>query len=94
MNRLLGNLTLTEQRKQLAWINTAGSLSVAVCYDCDGRVIRYDEYGKLTVCGWEIDHSVPTAIGGYDVPANFRARHYIGNRRAGGLLGALLNEAG
>ncbi len=54
--------------------------------DVDGRVMKRTEYGKTTDYGWEVDHILPLSQGGADTLLNMRARHYIGNRRAGGLL--------
>jgi hypothetical protein len=88
---LLGMLgeTDTERRKRIAWSNATTIPSCEDRVDCDGRVIRWSEYGKTTECGWEIDHITPTAFGGLDVGSNLRARHWFGNRRAGGLLSGL-----
>jgi hypothetical protein len=88
---LLGSAGQTEdeRRKLVAW-NTARSLEDSSDrIDCDGRVICWAEYGKTTAYGWEIDHSTPAAVGGLDVYDNLRARHWLGNRSAGGLLGGL-----
>jgi hypothetical protein len=74
-----------------AWANAKaypGDLSRRL--DCDDRIICWSEYGKHSALGWEIDHVNPIALGGGDYPANLRARHWIANSRAGGLLGGLL----
>lgn len=76
--------------KTIAWINVAPA-DVMFALDCDGRVIRREDYGKLTEYGWEIDHAHPTALGGSGHHTNLRARHWRGNRSAGGLLGGLMN---
>jgi hypothetical protein len=81
----------TEWRKNAAWINSAGSLYVE-CYDCDGSLIKLSEYGLLSEFGWEVDQVVPSRVGGPDHFDNLRARHWRGNRRAGGLLGAFLTK--
>lgn len=60
--------------------------------DCDGRFIKWSEYGKLSEFGWEIDHIHATILGGPDTPDNTRARHWRGNRSAGGILGGLLGN--
>src|SRR5882724_2247769 len=81
--------TEDERRKMTAW-NCAEPLEDSPDrIDCDGRVIRWADYGKTTAYGWEIDHAIPTAVGGLDVYGNLRARHWLGNRSAGGLLGGL-----
>ena len=82
----------SDDDKVRAWINVAGSLSITQCYDCDGYLIRWSEYGVTTQCGWEIDHAIPTALGGFDVGHNYRARHWHGNRSAGGRLGNSLSN--
>jgi hypothetical protein len=79
--------TEDERRKIAAW-NSAHSLEDSSDrLDCDGRVIRWADHGKTTAYGWEIDHATPTAVGGLDVYDNLRARHWLGSRNAGGLLG-------
>ena len=90
-NGLLGFLGQTEdeRRKKVAWGNAHPTSNSSYSVDCDGRTICWAEYGKTTTCGWEIDHATPTAFGGVDAYANLRARHWQGNRSAGGLLGGL-----
>jgi hypothetical protein len=61
--------------------------------DCDGRLIFLSDYGKNTAHGWHVDHKVPIALGGTDAPSNLRARHWLGNCRAGGLLGDVLGKS-
>lgn len=60
--------------------------------DCDGRTIKWSEYGHMSTFGWEVDHVHPVALGGPNHATNYRARHWLGNRRAGGLLGAWQRE--
>lgn len=71
------------------WVNCHGY--VAEVIDCDLRRIRYVDHGKLTEFGWEIDHVTPSMLGGPDIYANKRPRHWRGNRSAGGLLSAYVN---
>ena len=80
-----------EKRKTAAWFNTA-RCAASECFDCDGRLIKWVEYGELSEFGWEVDHATPTGIGGLDVFSNLRARHWRGNRSAGGILGSLLDK--
>lgn len=84
----------TEWRKNAAWLNTAGSLHIVECYDCDGYIIKLSEYGQLSAFGWEIDHITPSGVGGIDHSDNLRARHWRGNRSSGGILGAFLKKGG
>ena len=54
-------------------------------------LIRYSDYGnRSSLYGWEIDHQVPTTLGGPDNPANWRPLNCRKNASLGGLLGALL----
>jgi hypothetical protein len=76
----------TTDERYLVWMLCFGHRTEG--FDCDGRLVRYSEYGKLSACGWEIDHTVPTSWGGPDLYANKRPRHWQGNRRAGGLINA------
>lgn len=62
--------------------------------DCDGRIIKRSEYGKLTPHGWHKDHTVPKALGGADHISNYRPRHWQGNTSAGGLLANALANRG
>jgi hypothetical protein len=85
MNYLIPPLSESD----IVWIRHYGNLTET--NDCDGRLIKRSEYGKLTACGWEIDHVTPSMLGGLDVYANKRPRHWQGNRSAGGLLNAYVN---
>jgi len=81
-----------EELKAAAWKNASPLLGTSeMRLDCDGRYINWSEYGKTSAFGWQIDHIIPVSLGGSDVPSNVRARHYLGNTSAGGILGALLN---
>jgi len=79
-----------EMRRKIAAWNAAsaviGSNPAYERMDCDGRYIRWLDYGKLSQFGWEIDHIHPIALGGPDILSNLRARHWQGNRRAGARL--------
>ena len=93
----LASQTEHERHKLAAW-NTASVLEESSDrIDCDGRVISWAEYGKTTAYGWEIDHPTPPTFGGLDVCDNLRARHWLGSRSTGGLLGGVFrarNSAG
>lgn len=82
-------------RKLVAW-NNASPIPLFDAnmwrQDCDGRIIKWDEYGQHSTNGWEIDHIVPVALGGGDAYSNLRARHWLGNSTAGGILGNALNN--
>jgi hypothetical protein len=80
-----------EELKVAAWTNaTPYGAGDVMRIDCDGRYVSWSDYGKLSTYGWQIDHIAPKALGGLDVPSNVRARHHLGNARAGGLLGNAL----
>jgi hypothetical protein len=92
-NNLLASLLSTdESRKRTAWANATPIPNTDDRMDCDGRIIKWAEYGQLTTYGWEIDHINPSCLGGPDVLSNLRARHHLGNRSAGGILGALIGR--
>ncbi len=80
----------TEELKLAASANLSSILGSPYKRDCDGRFILFEEYGLLTTYGWEVDHIIPVRLGGLTFPANVRARHWQGNRSAGGLLGNAL----
>jgi len=84
-----------ENKKRIAWLRALEIPDYPLYrIDCDFRTICWNDYGSLTEYGWEIDHIQPTALGGSDVHANLRARHWHGNRKAGGILGRLLDDNG
>jgi hypothetical protein len=87
----MGLLGLSEEAKKAAAWNNVAPATAAFAVDCDGRMISCAEYGKLTEYGWEIDHVHPIGLGGPDHILNVRARHWRGNRSAGGLLGGLMS---
>jgi hypothetical protein len=60
--------------------------------DCDGRRIKKADYGKYTEYGWQIDHVTPTILGGLDIYANKRPRHWRGNSLAGAMVGNALRR--
>lgn len=82
----------TFEQRWAAWLKARPTLFPNDRVDCDGRVIRWDEYGQETACGWHVDHVTPVALGGSDELQNLRARHYLGNCGAGGLLGNAMRE--
>ncbi len=85
---------LDYMRRLAAWNATAtiyGRSPEMWRIDCDGRAIRWSDYGdQSSEFGWHIDHVAPLAIGGIDAAHNTRARHWRGNTSAGGVLGGLL----
>lgn len=58
-----------------------------VAVDERGNIIARSEYGNFqSPYGWEVDHRVPSALGGLDWYANLRALACADNRRMGGIL--------
>ena len=87
---LLADLELpVAERKLAAWNNVPSVLGQRYKVDCDGRHIVWEDYGKCTEYGWQIDHITPQSLGGLSLHSNLRARHWRGNSGAGGLLGNL-----
>jgi hypothetical protein len=78
-----------ECRRLTAWNNVPNIPDQLHKIDCDGRQIVLEEYGQYSGSGWQIDHITPIALGGPDIPSNWRARHWKGNSQAGSLLSAL-----
>jgi hypothetical protein len=80
-----------EELALAAWDNVPAIPGSPHKRDCDGRFILWSERALLTTYGWEVDHIIPLSLGGLDVPWNVRARHWWGNRSAGGVLGTILD---
>ena len=57
-----------------------------------GNLIRYQEYRDYSAHGWQIDHIIPLASGGLDIPSNRRALHSTTNASRGGVLGGLFRK--
>lgn len=85
----LAGQTENTGRKITAWNSAHPLEDSSDRIDCDGRVIRWADYGKTTAYGWEIDHATPATVDGPDVYGDLRARHWLGSRIPGGLLGGL-----
>jgi hypothetical protein len=85
----LAGETEDERCKMAAWNRIDSLEDSSDRIDCDGRVIRWADYGKTTAYGWELDQAAPAAVGGPDVCGNLRARHWLGSRITGGLPGGL-----
>ena len=55
-------------------------------WDSFGNVMEYSQYGnRSSLFGWEIDHDIPTSLGGADVFSNWRPL----NARTNASLGTL-----
>lgn len=61
-------------------------------FDFENRIVVRADYGKASLGGWQVDHVIPVALGGFNTWGNLRARSSFGNARAGGILGALVNR--
>lgn len=79
------------QRKLNAWQHTSAvpGYNDNVRKDAYGEVMLWDEYGKTTQYGWEIDHELPKSQfpGIATHPGNLRALHWKNNRSKGDKIG-------
>ena len=80
-------------RKRIAWgkaFPVPGTDSSQVRKDAYGWFIHWSEYGNRdSAFGWEIDHAIPTVLGGSNRASNLRALHWRNNASGGGLLSGL-----
>ena len=77
-----------EERKVRSWAKLPPHPTIPDAkIDCDGWIIFWNEHGKHSPFGWQVDHIIPVALGGTDDTSNLRARHWYGNQSAGGRLG-------
>jgi hypothetical protein len=82
-NMSLSDLLVTETRKLAAWQKAQVVLGYnpqSVRKDRFGSWIQWDQYGKTTPYGWEIDHAVPKNLGGLLSPINEIATQWKNNR--------------
>ncbi len=56
-------------------------------YDVCGRLVRWQDYGKTTQYGWEIDHINPVVRGGSDDMTNLQGLHWSNNRSKSDTVG-------
>ena len=57
-----------------------------------GSLIHWDAYGDTrSAYGWQIDHILPSALGGSDDLRNLRALHHRRNASLGGLLSSMMD---
>jgi 5-methylcytosine-specific restriction endonuclease McrA len=87
---------LTEfQKKLTAWNNAhiiLGADPALIRRDDFGWIIHWIEYGNRdSEFGWEVDHRMPTALGGADISSNLRALNWRNNASLGGLLAGALS---
>ncbi|MDR2516063.1 MAG: HNH endonuclease [Spirochaetaceae bacterium] len=53
-------------------------------HDFAGRLIRKNEYGKQSECGWTLDHILPLAMNGPDTWDNIQITHWETNEKKAG----------
>ena len=80
----LYNFTNNETLKNAAWQKAL----IVVTHDPNdarkdrfGNWIVWNDYGKKTQFGWEIDHVTPVSWGGLDSHSNVAATHWQANRQ-------------
>ncbi len=75
----------TDLDKATAWYKLRAAIgypSEQYRLDACGQLIRWADYGNTNVStGWEIDHIIPVAHGGTDLPQNLQALQWQTNRR-------------
>jgi 5-methylcytosine-specific restriction endonuclease McrA len=57
--------------------------------DTQGNLIARRQYGQQTELGWEIDHILPTYLGGRDDIGNLQPLHWRANRQKGASIDPL-----
>ena len=86
----LGTLLVSEQKKLVAWSKASIIPGYEIAEwrrDQYGSVMQYSEYGNTSSeYGWEIDHILPSALGGGDQFENLQALHWKNNRSKGASL--------
>ena len=92
----LQNLSRPEKNKIAAWAacrTIQGFPETEYRIDAYGTLILWSHYGAQSDYGWEIDHILPSALGGANALHNYRALHWRTNRRLGGYLGNVITTA-
>lgn len=94
---IIGGIPRSQQDKIAAWTACRpldGHSPTDYRVDAYGHIIRWADYGTQGDHGWEIDHEIPSALGGSDHSTNLRALHWKRNRSLGGSLGNALRPRG
>jgi 5-methylcytosine-specific restriction endonuclease McrA len=79
----LSNLLSNETRKRAAWNKASyvpGYDPNYVRRDRFGSLMQWQHHGRTTDFGWEIDHVVPTSLGGLLAQSNEQATQWKNNR--------------
>lgn len=76
---IIGGIPRSQQDKIAAWTACRpldGHSPTDYRVDAYGHIIRWADYGTQGDHGWEIDHEIPSALGGSDHSTNLRAFHH------------------
>lgn len=73
----------SEAEKRMVWASAVaipGFDSAWWARDRFGNVIFYGAYGECSQYGWEIDHVIPSSMGGLGLLGNLAPTHWRANR--------------
>ena len=78
------HMTMLEDLKRACWARTSpvsGQMnSWEFRKDCLGNLVRYADFGnRHSPFGWELEHIVPSRLGGSTDPTNLQALHWKAN---------------